>query len=67
MVDFSKYSNSGKYNIPDNIMELAYKGYAMQYGKDQSLETIKERGGFGIQEILNDISYYIKRTKKQRI
>ncbi len=55
-----KYYNSVDYEIPDNVMELAYKGYIMQYGRSQSLETIKERGGFGIQEILNDISYYLE-------
>ncbi len=61
----TKYSNSKDFDIPDNVMELAYKGYAMQYGHGQSLERIKERGGFGIQEILNDISWYLDYNNKK--
>lgn len=33
--------------IPWSIAELAYSVYAGQYGKDQSLEQLAQRGGFG--------------------
>ena len=59
-MDANKYHNSGDVAIPDNVMELAYKGYAMRYGTQQSLDRIKERGGFSIWEILDQISYYLE-------
>lgn len=52
-----KYNNSGEFDIPDSIMELAYRGYILSYPQtNQSLDRIKERGGFSIQEILNFIA-----------
>lgn len=37
--------------VPLVVAEEAYKEYAAQYGKSQSLQRIGERGGFGAAEI----------------
>lgn len=37
--------------IPWSMAELAYSGYAANYGKSQSLERLAERGGFGPSEM----------------
>lgn len=57
----TKYSNSKDFDIPDNVMEVAHKGYVLEYGNIQSLERIKARGGFGIQEIMDFISTYLNK------
>ena len=38
-------------NIPLELAEQIYKKYSKKYGTDQSLERIKERGGFGWSEV----------------
>lgn len=38
--------------IPFAYAEAAYLEYVEQYGSGQSLERIAQRGGFGVQEIL---------------
>jgi hypothetical protein len=40
-------------NIPERIQKLVYKMYVKEYGNKQSLERIRDRGGFGIQEIID--------------
>jgi hypothetical protein len=37
--------------IPWSIAELAYSVYSVKYGRDQSLERLAERGGFGPSEM----------------
>ena len=38
-------------SIPWSLAELLYVGYSAQYGTDQSLERLAQRGGFGWAEI----------------
>ena len=38
------------FGIPWSAAERAYKTYAERYGKEQSLERLAERGGFGLYE-----------------
>lgn len=38
--------------IPWKFAEEAYKEYSEQYGKNQTLERLSERGGFGAEEII---------------
>lgn len=37
--------------IPWSLAELIYEAYAAQYGRDQSIERMHERGGFGWHEV----------------
>lgn len=39
-------------HIPWWLAEEAYAFYSSRYGKDQSLERLAERGGFGREELL---------------
>lgn len=34
-------------SIPWGVAEIAYREYAKQFGRSQSLERLAERGGFG--------------------
>lgn len=38
--------------VPWAVAEEAYKVYSRKYGKDQSLETLAARGGFGWSELV---------------
>ena len=38
--------------VPWAVAEAAYKVYAVKYGKDQSLEMLAKRGGFGWSELV---------------
>jgi hypothetical protein len=38
--------------IPWGVAEEAYKVYSRRYGKDQSLERLAQRGGFGWSELV---------------
>lgn len=38
-------------HVPWSVAEKAYKAYVAQFGSDQSLERIAERGGFGHSEL----------------
>lgn len=38
--------------IPRWLAEVAYEYYASQYGKQQSLDRLAERGGFGRDELI---------------
>lgn len=51
-------------DIPWEIAEEAYKEYSAKYGKDQSLERIAERLGFGKLEIILLLFDRIKRIEK---
>lgn len=42
-------------NIPEWLAQIVYKLYRDRYGDQQSYERIRERGGFGAEEIL----YYL--------
>ncbi len=46
----TQYRN-GYTPIPLEIAQEAYKEYSAQYGTQQSLERLAERGGFGVAEI----------------
>ncbi len=37
----------GPLSIPWSVAEKAYGAYAREYGRDQSMERMAERGGFG--------------------
>lgn len=39
--------------VPWGIAEAAYATYSKWYGKDQSLERLAERGGFGWSELVS--------------
>ena len=39
-------------SIPWWLAEIAYEHYAKLFGKEQSLERLAERGGFGRDELL---------------
>lgn len=41
-----------KSTIPWWLAEVAYKYYSAKYGKDQSIERLAKRGGFGRGELL---------------
>lgn len=38
--------------VPWWLAEIAYRQYVSQFGKQQSLERLAERGGFGREELL---------------
>ena len=46
--------------IPWWLAEEAYKYYSATYGKEQSLERLAERGGFGRTELL----WFLRREKR---
>ena len=46
--------------IPWWLAEIAYKYYSGLYGKEQSLERLAERGGFGRLEIVRFIRRDVK-------
>lgn len=48
----SPYTKHPPSFIPWWLAEIAYVYYAKRYGKDQSLERLAERGGFGRRELL---------------
>jgi len=39
-------------SVPWWLAEVAYEWYSKQYGKQQSLERLAERGGFGRDELI---------------
>jgi hypothetical protein len=39
--------------IPWSAAEIAYAEYALRYGRQQSLERLAERGGFGRDEFID--------------
>lgn len=43
------------FKIPWWLAEIAYDDYSRQYGTDQSLERMYERGGFGPWELVTHI------------
>lgn len=43
----------GRCTIPWWLAEEAYDWYAKQFGSDQTLERLAERGGFGREELLS--------------
>ena len=49
--DFSLQES--KSEIPWWLAEIAYEHYAKLYGKQQSLERLAERGGFGRDELVS--------------
>lgn len=38
--------------IPWSVAEVAYAEYALRYGRQQSLDRLADRGGFGRDEVL---------------
>lgn len=44
-----------------DIAKVAYKEYKAQYGNSQSLERMAERGGFGVEELVNLLYNWIVR------
>ena len=54
-------------NIPEWLARLVYKAYANKYGKQQSYERIRERGGFGKAEVVWLLSLLNTRTIEDAI
>lgn len=52
------YGENKPSSIPWWLAEIAYKAYASQYGKSQSIERLAERGGFGRDELISLLSDY---------
>jgi len=52
-------------SIPYEVAEEAYKEYSAQYGKQQTLERLNERGGFGFAELSILLYERIKRLESQ--
>ena len=50
-------------NLPKEVAEEAYKEYADQFGRSQSLDRLGERGGFGSAEIAILLFERIKRLE----
>jgi len=46
------------------LAEIAYEYYSSRYGKEQSLERLAERGGFGRFELVEFIRRDIKGIKE---
>ncbi len=44
--------NKASSTIPWWLAEIAYDYYSSQFGKQQSLERLAERGGFGREELV---------------
>jgi len=51
--------------IPWKFAVEAYEEYAARYGRQQTLERLVERGGFGAEEIIMLLCQRIERIKKQ--
>ena len=60
---FPVQSNRDDRVIPWAIAEEAYKEYVAQHGKDQSLERLAERHGFGCSELAILLYQRIKRLE----
>ena len=50
--------------IPWRFAEEAYREYAARYGKQQTLERLAERGGFGVEEIIMLLCQRIERIQR---
>lgn len=50
--EFQGYTRDGVRGVKRKVAELAYAEYVRHYGHDQSFDTIHQRGGFGIGELL---------------
>lgn len=50
--DEGRMSYPQESTIPWWLAEAAYKVYSSKYGKDQTLQRLAERGGFGRAELL---------------
>lgn len=50
-------------SLPLPVAEEAYKEYVAQYGNQQSLERLAQRGGFGAAEIATLLFERIKRLE----
>lgn len=51
--------------IPWSLAELIYEAYSAQYGTDQSLEKLHNRGGFSWREVEVIFSGFARRYPKQ--
>ena len=61
--EFPVQSNLHDRVIPWTVAEEAYKEYAAQHGKAQSLERLAERHGFGCSELAILLYQRIKRLE----
>ena len=52
--------------IPTPVVEEAYKEYSAQFGTNQSLARLNERGGFGWSEMAILLFERIKRLEAER-
>jgi len=52
--------------IPWKFAAEAYEEYAARYGKQQSLERLAERGGFGAEEIIMLLCQRIERINSRQ-
>ena len=63
--DLIKGCYKGKAEVDWDIAKIAYTEYALQFGTQQSLERLAERGGFGALEIIVLLVELIKRQGKR--
>ncbi len=50
-------------SVPWWLAEIAYVNYAKRYGKEQSLERLAERGGYGRQELIDLLAAEAQATR----
>jgi hypothetical protein len=48
-----------------DVAKVAYQDYVMRFGNSQSIETIAERGGFGVWEMINHLHSMVLRQGEQ--
>ena len=56
----------GAQSVPWIFAERAYRYYAQRYGRDQSLERLAERGGFGASEFACLYLWHLPQERFQR-
>lgn len=60
-------SYEGRSELPEDVVKEAYKEYAAQYGTEQSLERLNERGGFTWSELAILLYERIKRIQQSPV
>lgn len=53
------------FELPLEVLKLAYAEYALQYGTSQSFGRIQERGGFSILEVIGLLADAVERKQAQ--
>lgn len=53
-------------DLPMRVLELAYEEYAHNYGTEQSLARLNERGGLSVGEVIGLLADLIERERESR-